>query len=1060
MIKKLKHFWTQSISRQLILGIALVHALMMSFFVYDLVDRERDFLAKQSQEQAKGLVETLAANSTSWVLANDFIGIEEVISSQSGFPGLQYAMITEMNGKVLGFTDRGIVGQFIHDKISLQLLNAEYSQTIVLINDSNIIDIAAPIISKGTQVGWARVGISRASITDNLQLVTYKGLLYTLIAILIGVVFAWAMSKGLTSGINKLLQAARGVQQGQRDVDFSLDRPDELGQLALGLRATVTTLVENETTLRDEHAKMEESEARFRALYNQNPAMFFTLDSNGVILSINDYACTELGYQQKNIIGQSILNIVADKEKVLFNRFIDYCFTHPDTPQRNETHKLRKDGSTLIVSESARVTYNQENTAILLIVCEDITLRKQAEENLRLFGRIFNESYEGIIIADANGLITDVNPTFSGITGYSREEAIGKSPNILNSGKHSPEFYENMWETIKEYGHWQGEVWNRKKDGELFAELLTITSILGKAGEILHYVGLFSDITQSKQQQDRLELMAHYDVLTQLPNRALFADRFAQAIARSKRSDTLLAICFLDLDNFKPVNDNHGHEIGDQLLIEVAQRIQQCIREDDTVSRQGGDEFAILLGGFEAPPQCEAMLERIHQSLAQPFEIEGYSHQISASSGATMYPLDDSDLDTLLRHADQAMYQAKLAGRNCNRLFDATSDQNTIKKHHQLQKIQHALLHNEFCLYYQPKVNMETGEVFGAEALIRWIDPELGLIPPLDFLPIIEGTELEIKIGDWVIAEALKQLSEWKNQGLKFAVSVNISAHHMQFHSFIENLDAALAKYPNINSNNLQLEILESSVIHDLNFISNIINTCKNGLGVDLALDDFGTGYSSLTHLRNLSVNTIKIDQTFVRDMLDDPDDYAIIDGVIALANTFDRKVIAEGVETTEHGLMLLSMGCNQAQGYGIARPMPADELLPWLANYTPNQTWLTHKNQSLQGGKIELYRLSSTQWMRLFEKNIQLSPESIDHWPIMDFNKCHCGKWIRRSIIAKEFDANWLAEFDQTHRLFHHIANDLKKQHQAGKIDSARKGLVELQENHHKIIKLLEQEK
>jgi len=1058
MIRILKHFWIKSISHQLILGIALVHALLMSIFVYDLVDRERDFLISQSEEQAQGLVETLAANSTSWVLANDFIGLEEVISSQSGFPELRYAMVTNMFGKVMGFTDRTFVGQFLHDDISLQQLQAEGSKSTILISDSNIIDIITPITSKGSQIGWARVGVSRTGITDNLKIVTYKGLFYTLIAILVGIGFAWVMSKNLTSGINKLLQAARKVRDGQRDVDFDLDRPDELGQLALGLKSTVSTLVENERILSDEHAKMEESEARFRVLYNQNPSMFFTLDSNGIILSINDYACLELGYKSDNITGRSVMDVIVEQDRNLFFQFISDCFSTPDITHRLEVQKQRKDGGILLVSESARVIYSHENAPILLLVCEDITLRQKSEDNLRLFGRIFSDSYEGITIADANGLITDVNPTFCEITGFTPEEVIGKNPSFLSSGKHSPEFYSDMWEKIEEHGHWQGEVWNRKKSGELFAELLTITSILNDDGDILHYVGLFSDITQSKRQQDTLELMAHYDVLTQLPNRALFADRFVQAIAHSKRTDSLLAVCFLDLDHFKPINDNHGHETGDQLLIEVARRIKECVREDDTVSRQGGDEFAILLGGMENFSQCEALLARIHHSLALPFIINDYSLKITASSGVTLYPNDDSDLDTLLRHADQAMYQAKLSGRNCNHLFDAIKDQNTIKKHHQLHKIEQALVKNEFTLYYQPKVNMETGEVFGAEALIRWIDPELGLIPPLEFLPTIEGTDLEIKIGDWVIAEALRQLAEWESNGLVIAVSINISAHHMLHHSFIENLDEALAKYPNIKPKNLQLEILESSVISDMASISNIIKTCKKGLGVDLALDDFGTGYSSLTHLRNLSVNTIKIDQTFVRDMLDDPNDFGIIDGILALATTFGREVIAEGVETTEQGLMLLTMGCKYAQGYSIARPMPADELLPWRDNYIPNQAWLTLQKQSAHRRKIELYKLSSTQWMKLFENNIQSSPKSIDHWPIMEHSQCQCGKWLNRSIATKEFDAEWLTKFDQKHQQFHLIANELKQQHQSDEIDTARSGLIELKKHYNDMGKLLDQ--
>ena len=571
---------------------------------------------------------------------------------------------------------------------------------------------------------------------------------------------------------------------------------------------------------------------------------------------------------------------------------------------------------------------------------------KENEAKLLLSSRVFHESHDGIVITNAKNEIIDVNPAFCEISGYKHDEVIGLNPLILSSGKHSPEFYADMWQQISAHGHWKGEVWNRKKNGELYAELLTIFTLKDNTGKIINYVGVFSDITQSKKQQEKLTMLAHYDMLTGLPNRTLFSDRFHQAIAHSNRTKTQLAICFLDLDNFKPINDNFGHGIGDQLLIEVANRIKANIKEDDTVSRQGGDEFALLLGDIISYEQCKQTIEKIHHALTQPYLLDGYSHTITTSTGITLYPSDKGDIDTLIRHADQAMYQAKLVGKNRFQLFNTEQDQQNIQKHLQIKEIQQAFINNEFCLYYQPKVNMKTGVVFGTEALIRWIHPEKGLISPLQFLPIIEKTELEVLIGAWVINQALNQLNLWIQKGIKIGISVNISSHHLRSVSFFSDLEKSLARHPNVTSGSFQLEILESSELGDLNTINHIIKTCKNKLGVNVALDDFGTGYSSLTHLRNLSANTIKIDRSFVRDMLDDPGDYAIIDGVIGLANSFSREVIAEGVESTEHGLKLLVMGCYKAQGYGIARPMPIDELYFWLSNYTPNKEWLAAGNK------------------------------------------------------------------------------------------------------------------
>ena len=686
--------------------------------------------------------------------------------------------------------------------------------------------------------------------------------------------------------------------------------------------------------------------------------------------------------------------------------------------------------------------------------------RRASNEKLKLSARVFTDTHEGISITDATGTIVDVNPAYCEITGYSRDEAIGSNPNILKSGRQRPEFYEDMWQTLLQQDHWQGELWNRKKNGELFAELLTISSLKDVNGKTLNYIGVFTDITESKQQQHKLELMAHYDTLTQLPNRSLFTDRFAQAVAHSKRSDSMLAICFLDLDDFKPVNDNYGHEVGDLLLIEVARRIKENIREEDTVSRQGGDEFTLLLGDIESFAQCELLLERIHHALAQPYLIDGYPHKISASSGITLYPLDNADLDTLLRHADQSMYQAKLAGKNRYRLFNALDDQQTIQQHSQSQEIERALANNELVLFYQPKVNMKTGIVFGAEALIRWIHPEKGLIPPLEFLPIIDGTDLEIKVGNWVINQALQQLEKWRTQGVELEVSINISSYHLQSASFLDELENAMSAYPKVDSQQLQLEILESSALSNINQISNIIKACRSTLGINIALDDFGTGYSSLTHLKNLSAGTIKIDRTFVRDILDDPNDYAIIDGVIGLADSFNREIIAEGVETDNQGLMLLMMGCVQAQGFGIAKPMPADELPTWVDNYIPNEKWISYGNQqrSLHEKKIELFRITSKQWIDRFITNIQSSPEDIELWPIMANSKGHCGSWIRRARKEHLFKQSWLDKLGIIHDEIHHVAYQLLLLYQEDEIEMARNGLEQLQTVSGKMTTLLDQ--
>jgi diguanylate cyclase (GGDEF)-like protein/PAS domain S-box-containing protein len=714
---------------------------------------------------------------------------------------------------------------------------------------------------------------------------------------------------------------------------------------------------------------------------------------------------------------------------------------------KNELEFKCKDGQHIWVSLQGSILNADEGTSLWVFL--DISERIKAAEKLRLLGRVFRNTQDAIILTDANQNIIDVNPAFCKITGYSREEVIGQSPSILSSGRQSPEFYNAMWQEIIKNGHWQGEIWNRKKSGEVFAELLTISELKDNDGNVTNFVGIFSDITQNKQQELELKLLAHYDVLTKLPNRILFTDRFQQAVAHSKRNNSLLAVCFLDLDDFKPVNDNFGHDIGDQLLIKVAHRITASIREEDTVSRIGGDEFTILLANTESYEHCQQTMERVHQSLAKPYIINGVSHHITASSGITLYPSDKGNIDTLLRHADQAMYLAKQAGRNRYQLFNVEREQKNTFKHNRLAEIENALANNEFCLYYQPKVIMLTGCVFGAEALIRWNHPVDGLIQPLDFLPIIDGTNLEIQVGEWVTNEALAQLESWQSQGITLEVSINISARHLMSNSFEKHLGNALAKYPTVKDQSLQLEILENSVLGDVNAITNIINICQSTLGVSFSLDDFGTGYSSLTHLRNLPASTIKIDQSFIRGILDDPSDYAIVEGVIGLAKSFNRDVIAEGVETTEHGLMLLLMGCEQAQGYGIARPMPAAELPKWLKKYSANHEWQFSGNQkrSKKECERELFILTTVQWQNKFLENILSSIDSPVDWPILDGDLCPCASWIKRAKRAQLFNNTGLKKVEESHEKVHSIANDLFLKYQDGMFNEAKNGLPEFTE-------------
>jgi diguanylate cyclase (GGDEF)-like protein/PAS domain S-box-containing protein len=571
----------------------------------------------------------------------------------------------------------------------------------------------------------------------------------------------------------------------------------------------------------------------------------------------------------------------------------------------------------------------------------DITAHKQNEAKLELAASVFSNSREGIMITDTAGTIIDVNDAFTRITGYSHEEIVGQNPRILKSGRQSSTHYAAMWNDLIDKGHWYGEFWNRRKNGELYAEMQTISTVCDAQGKPQHYVALFSDITEAKQHQQQLEHIAHYDTLTNLPNRALLADRLAQSMAQTQRHGKSLTVAYLDLDGFKSINDSHGHEAGDQLLTMLAREMKKTLRDGDTLARIGGDEFVAVLVDLTDVSESLPILKRLLDAAGSPMQFGEACLQVSASLGVTVYPQDEEiDADQLQRQADQAMYQAKMAGKNRHHFFDAEQDRNVRGHHESLARIRNALAANEFVLFYQPKVNMRTGRVMGAEALIRWQHPERGLLAPGLFLPLIENHPLAVDVGEWVMRQALCQVQQWHEVGLDLPISVNVGARQLQQHDFVARLQTQLAAHPDCQPGSLELEVLETSALIDIAGVSQVIEACRD-LGVMFALDDFGTGYSSLTYLKRLPVAFIKIDQSFVSDMLDDRDNLTILQGVIGLAQAFHREVIAEGVETVEHGTVLLKMGCELAQGYGIARPMPAHEFPEWVKNWRVDPAWV-----------------------------------------------------------------------------------------------------------------------
>jgi diguanylate cyclase (GGDEF)-like protein/PAS domain S-box-containing protein len=688
-----------------------------------------------------------------------------------------------------------------------------------------------------------------------------------------------------------------------------------------------------------------------------------------------------------------------------------------------------------------------------LCMIDDITRRKMLEGKLQLAANVFAHASEGIMITDVCGNIIDVNTAFTRITSYSRAEVLGQNPRILSSGRHDNEFFAAMWCDFSVKGYWCGEVWNRRKNGEVYAVMQNVSALRDAEGGITQYVALLSDITTAKEHEMALDHIAHYDTLTALPNRALLADRLQQAMFRAERSVQPLAVVFLDLDGFKAINDKNGHNVGDQLLIALSSRMKQALREGDTLSRIGGDEFVAILLDLGSTKDGDPTLSRLLAAAAKPVHVGDLVLQVSASLGVTFYPQNEEiDGDQLLRQADQAMYRAKLAGKNRYHVFDATQDRIVRGLYESVERIRQALNDREFVLYYQPKVNMRTGNVIGAEALIRWQHPEKGLLLPGTFLPVIENHPLAIELGEWVIESALTQLGIWKAAGLSISVSVNIGARQLQEADFVERLRTLLSAHPDVQPCELSIEMLETSALQDLIRASDVIDQCRK-FGVLFALDDFGTGYSSLTYLKHLPVSQLKIDQSFVRDMLDDPDDLSILEGVLGLAIAFHREVIAEGVETSEHGMMLLQLGCDLAQGYGIGRPMPASEFPACMDHWRTHPSWgnlppVIHADLPLLFASAE-----HRAWVVSIESYVKGEREK----PMpLDQHQCRFGKWLDSVSTARHEMQPAIHAIEPLHRQLHELAVDLCDLMAQGRNHDAQAKLGELQETRDHLLKLL----
>ena len=658
----------------------------------------------------------------------------------------------------------------------------------------------------------------------------------------------------------------------------------------------------------------------------------FGTDLEGRTTFVNEAALRMLGFERSELIGKPIHDLTHHTTAAGHALPAHAC----EIQRTMRNHALRrvsddvfwrKDGSSFPVEYMSGPLWDGDAVMGVVVAFQDISERKRAEEELRIAAIAF-ESQEGVLITDANNVIRRVNRAFSEITGYSADEVVGRTPSMFKSGRHDQAFYSTLWGELMRGGVWQGEVWNRRKNGEVYPEWLTINVVRGKEGEITHHVAMITDISQRKAAEDEIRHLAFYDPLTRLPNRRLLMERLNRARAAGSRSGHWGALLFIDLDNFKTLNDTLGHDKGDVLLEQVAYRLSGCVREDDTVARFGGDEFVVMLEGLsgnaeEAASQTRVVGEKILAALNQSYQIAGHSHHSTSSIGATLFSGQKDTAEELLKQADMAMYKAKDAGRNVLRFFDL-SMQAVVSARAALEAdMRQGITRGEFVLYYQPQVCGEN-RLAGYEALTRWRHPTRGLVPPGDFIPLAEETGLILPLGRWVLEAACAQLVAWAGAPapLHCSVAVNISARQFRQPDFARQVLEILAE-TGADPKRLKLELTESLLLHDMEDIISKMAFLK-AHGVGFALDDFGTGYSSLSYLKRLPLDQLKIDQSFVRDILTDNSDAAIARTILSLGRSLGLAVIAEGVETQAQRDFLAELGCLSFQGYLFGYPMPA----------------------------------------------------------------------------------------------------------------------------------------
>ena len=816
------------------------------------------------------------------------------------------------------------------------------------------------------------------------------------------------------------------------------DSGNLIGVLVVG--HDVTERVEQEEKIRRSEKQLQDAQ---RLAQIGSWELDFELDQ--LFWSEQVYQIFELNPKSFSPSYSAFLDAIHPEDKDLVNDVYQHSLKH-HAPY-HVSHRLLVNGKIKYVEEQGETEYAEDGSPIRSVgTIQDVTQRTLNEIKLHRMESLADHSPDGIFIVEAEtAKIVDANHAAYANLGFTEGEMLQLYVWDVSKGIDDLQSWKARVPGIIEENGLPFEDLHLHKDGHIIPVEITAKYIVEPDGNF--FITTSRDISDRKLAEKKMHYMAYHDLLTHLPNRVLLSDRLHQAISISDRTNTLLTICYLDLDEFKPINDRFGHETGDELLVQFARRLELELRDSDTLARLGGDEFILMLTGLNSIYQAEEIIQRVLSSIELPFNIQNHRLFVSGSIGATIYPHDKSDPDTLIRHADQAMYKAKQSGKNQYCLFDPVEDHKVHAYRNALNEFEIAIAESQLTLYYQPRVNLQDGTLASVEALIRWNHPEKGFLPPAEFLPIIEGTKLEIALDEWVLRTALNQHMQWREAGNILPVSVNISPRNVQLQNFCNHVHELLSLYPKDVLQNLELEVVETGAIGNTSQVAEMMESCTQ-MGIQFSLDDFGTGYSSLTYFHRLPISILKIDRNFVCDMLSNPQDQDIVEGVIRLAQAINRPVVAEGVESIELGLMLLQLGCKYAQGYGIAKPMPPEEVFNWYDSFRNKSAWTSlHNEQFNPTSSYDLNVAIFTHKVWLDKVKEYLHSDLSGKAPSLNGNACQFNCWHQGIGEYRYGTHSLFPKLHKKHLALHQLAEKLVQMAAKGKIDDARAGIKELEQ-------------